>query len=110
MAAIELKRDSALVAYLAENKIEICAECQISVVDVKPNYTNIAIQDIYFEFGGKEYHMDHVWLQERDYPKYMKHEAEEYAWYEIYFEFYKYRDKIDVGMHGLDVIEMNKID
>ena len=110
MKAIELERNSALVAYLAENKIEICAECQISVVDVKPDHTNIAIQDIYFVFNGKEYHMDHVWLQERDYPKYMKHEAEEYAWYEIYFEFYKYRDKIDVGMHGLDVIEMNKID
>ncbi len=117
MKAIELKRDSMLVKTLADRRMEIKAKCQISVIDKKEYYTNIAIQKVTFELNDKEYYMDHIWLQEQDYPEYMldEGEAERFGWYEIYFEFYPYRDKITkneygVPMHGIEVFEMNRID
>lgn len=117
MKAMELKRNSFMVKHLADNRIEVYAHCQISAIKRTPHYTNIAIQDINFEFNGKEYSMDHVWLQERDYPEYMLDEGEAVLndWYEIYFEFYPYRDKTEtneygVPMHGIEVFEMNPIE
>lgn len=114
MAAIELKRDSLAVKMLADRLVVINAKCQISVVDEKKYYTNIAIQNITFEMNGKEYTMNHIWLQECDYPEYMKGLAEELAWYDIRFSFYPYRDKIDLNedgipMHGITVTSMKRI-
>lgn len=114
MAAIELKRDSLIVKMLADRMTVINAKCQISVVDKKPSYTNLAIQKITFELNGKEYVMNHIWLQERDYPEYMKKLAEQHMWYNIRFTFYPYRDKIDLNeagipMHGITVISMKSL-
>ena len=114
MAAVELKRDSLAVKMLADRLSVINAKCQISVVDEKKHHTNIAIQNVTFELNGKEYIINHIWLQEYDYPEYMKGLAEEQAWYEIRFSFYPYRDKIDVNeygipMHGITVTSMKRI-
>ena len=114
MAATELKRDSLAVKMLADRLVVINAKCQISVVDKKKSYTNIAIQNIEFTMNGKEYTMNHIWLQECDYPEYMKGLAEAQAWYEIRFSFYPYRDKVDLNedgipMHGITVTSMKKI-
>ena len=99
---------------LADRLVVINAKCQISVVDEKKHYTNIAIQNIEFTMNGKEYTMNHIWLQECDYPEYMKGLAEAQAWYEIRFSFYPYRDKVDLNedgipMHGITVTSMKKI-
>lgn len=110
----ELKRDSLEVRYMATKKERLTAVCQISVIDKKKYYTNIAIQKISFKYHNKTYEMNHVWLQQRDYPKAMKNKAETHAWYEIEFEFYAYRDKITTNelgskMHGMKVFSMKKI-
>ena len=114
MAAIELKRDSLIVKTLADRQVVVNAKCQISVVDKKKYYTNLAIQHVTFELNGKEYTMNHTWLQECDYPEYMKNLAEQYAWYDIRFTFYPYRDKVNLNengipMHGITVISMKRI-
>lgn len=114
MAAVELKRDSMAVKMLADRLTVINAKCQISVIDRKKYYTNIAIQNITFELNGKEYTINHIWLQGKDYPEYIKDLAEQYAWYDIKFTFYPYRDKIDLNengipMHGITVTSMRKL-
>lgn len=114
MAAIELKRDSLIVKTLADRQVVINAKCQISAIDKKKYYTNLAIQKITFELNGKEYTMNHIWLQGYDYPEYMEKLAEERAWYDIRFTFYPYRDKIDLNeagipMHGITVTSMKRI-
>lgn len=111
---MEVKRDSLEVRYMATKKERLTAVCQISVIDRKEYYTNIAIQKITFKHRGKTYEMNHVWLQQRDYPKAMKDKAERYAWYEVEFEFYAYHDKITTNelgskMHGMKVFSMKKI-
>lgn len=111
---MEVKRDSLEVRYMATKKVRLTAECQISVVDVKEYFTNLAIQKITFKYNGKTYEMDHVWLQQRDYPKAMKDKAKRHEWYEVEFEFYAYHDKINTNelgtrMHGMKVFSMKKI-
>lgn len=110
----ELKRDSLVVKTLADMGTVITAKCQISVIDRKKYYTNIAIQKIEFTINGKEYTMNHIWLQGCDYPEYMEELAEQHAWYNIRFTFYPYRDKITLNeqgipMHGITVTSMKRI-
>lgn len=109
----ELRRDSKEVMVMAMNKVTLKARVQISAIDVKPKYTNIAIQKINFNYKKQDYMLDHAWLQERDYPKGFADKAEEYAWYDIEFTFYQYRDKIDTNeegrrMYGLTVSKIKK--
>ena len=110
----ELKRNSVEVSNFAKNKIKFKAMCQISVIDEKPYYTNLAIQKITFKHKNIEYHLNHLWLQQRDYPAQVLDTVEKYAWYEIEFTFYPYRDKIDVNkrgipMHGMTITSMKKL-
>lgn len=105
MEATLIERNSTLVNYLASQRIKLTGDCQVSAITPKKtrkgNAINIAIQDIYFTFQGKEYKIDHIWLQEVDYPGYFK----PVLWEEYYieFSFYAYRDKVDVNMCGIEI-------
>lgn len=106
-----LKRDSLIVKTLAERNMVLRATCQISKIDKHTRYTNIAIQKINIVINNIEYHIDHLWLQGRDYPSYFIDMAVEGQWYDIEFMFYKYRDKINVNdqgitMHGIDILDV----
>lgn len=105
-----VKRDSLLVKTMADRGITVQATCQISRIDVKPNYTNIALQKITMIINDKEYHMDHIWLQGRDYPEYLGDMAVEGEWFDLDIVFYPYRDKINkneygITMHGIEVVD-----
>lgn len=105
-----IKRDSLLVKTIADRGMVIQATCQISRIDVKPGYTNIALQKITMIINDKEYHMDHIWLQGQDYPKYFGDMAVEGEWFDLDIAFYPYRDKINkneygITMHGIEVVD-----
>ena len=106
----QIKRDNVLIKAMAERRIVLQATCQVSRIDVKPNYTNIALQKITIIINNKEYHMDHIWLQGQDYPRYFGNMAAEGEWFDLDIMFYPYRDKIDkndcgITMHGIEVID-----
>ena len=105
-----IKRDSTIVKTIAEREMLVHATCQISRIMRKGSYTNIALQKITFIINNKEYHMDHIWLQQRDYCRHFKDMAVEGKWYNIDFVFYQYRDRIDrnadgIMMHGINVLD-----
>ena len=104
-----IERDSLLVKMVADRSMECTATCQISKIDVKPKYTNIAIQKITILINGRIKHIDHLWLQEQDYPSSLLDIATEGKWVDIDFIFYPYRDKITknkdgIKMHGMHVL------
>lgn len=55
------------------------------------NYTNILLQEIQFTFNNKTYEIDHIWLQEVDYPVHFKNIAEVDGLYSFVFTTYEYR-------------------
>lgn len=111
-----LKRDAKIIGKLYQQGTIVKAVCQISKIDVKPNYTNVAIQKVYFTVNNNEYFFDHVWLQGRDYKECNElNTLEEGTWVEIEFKFYEYRDKITKTergrmMHGLTVNSYKVLD
>lgn len=112
-----LKRDAKIIGKLYQQGTIVKAVCQISKIDPKTNYTNVAIQKVYFTVNNNEYFFDHVWLQGRDYEKTCKelNTLEEGTWMEIEFKFYEYRDKITKTergrmMHGLTVSNYKVLD
>lgn len=112
-----LKRDAKIIGKLYQQGATVKAVCQISKIDPKANYTNVAIQKVYFTVNGNEYFFDHVWLQGRDYERTCKELStlEEGTWMEIEFKFYEYRDKITKTergrmMHGLTVSNYKVLD
>lgn len=111
-----LKRDAKIVGKLYQQDTIVKAMCQISKIDVKPKYTNVAIQKVYFTVNNNEYCFDHVWLQGRDYKACNDLSTlEEGTWIEIEFKFYEYRDKVTKTergrmMHGLTVNSYKVLD
>ena len=106
-----IKRDSILVKAMAERDVVLQETCQVSTILRRADYANIALQKITFTINGKEYHIDHIWLQQRDYPSYFRSMAKEGEWYDIDFVFYQYRDKKQknadgIMMHGMDVLDI----
>ena len=111
-----VKRDGRLVERLYNERATVKAVCQISKIDDKADYVNVAIQKVYFVVNNIEYYFDHVWLQQKDYKlcSGLK-DIEEGKWVEIEFTFYKYHDKIQKNkkgrmMHGLTLSSFTLID
>ena len=96
-----VSREGKMIQKLYENKITITAIAQISRIKPYANFTNIALQKIFFINNNNEYGFDHVWLQGRDYKLCSKlANVEESQWVEITFDFYEYRDKINRNKGG----------
>ena len=54
-------------------------------------YLNILLQEIQFEFNNKVYELDHIWLQQVDYPTYFRSTAKVNELYAFGFTTYEYR-------------------
>ena len=54
-------------------------------------YLNILLEEIQFEFNSKIYELDHIWLQQVDYPVYFKNMAKIDELYSFSFTTYEYR-------------------
>lgn len=110
-----VKRDGKLVERLSNEKVTMKAVCQISKIDVKTNFTNVAVQKIYFIYNNIEYYFDHVWLQGRDYENCEAlADVQPGEWVEIEFTLYPYRDKITKNrkgrkMHGLTLMNFTHL-
>lgn len=100
-------RDSMLVKSMCDRGIKLTGSAYVSDISDKDTRKgtkiNLMLSDIEFEHSGKQYEIEHCWLQQVDYPTHMKRKAEIGELYYIEFTFYPYRDAIDRGMHGMDV-------
>lgn len=54
-------------------------------------YLNILLQEIQFEFNNKVYELDHIWLQQVDYPVRFRSMAKVDELYSFSFTTYEYR-------------------
>ena len=54
-------------------------------------YLNILLEEIQFTFNNKTYELDHIWLQQVDYPVYFKNMAKIDELYSFSFTTYEYR-------------------
>lgn len=54
-------------------------------------YLNILLKEIQFTFNNKVYELDHIWLQQVDYPVYFRNMAKPDKLYAFSFTTYEYR-------------------
>lgn len=106
MKMIEVKRDHQIISNLCKANTVIRATAVFKEISIKRGYQNVLLTNIEFEFMNNKIILDHCWLQQCDYPKMMKKAmslAKENSIVTIEFKFYKYRDAVDRGMHGMTV-------
>lgn len=111
---VESKRNEMLISILAKNKTVVNGTATIRVDGLeKKGHANGLLTDLEFEFAGNIIHMQHCWLQERDFSNNMREKVratgETYVKVRINFAFYEYRDAIDRGMHGVTIYNLNVI-
>ena len=108
MKEVKITRSDRLVERLAALHVRLEGEAIVS--DSKPTrkgnkkYNNLLLTDIRFIFNNKIYIIEHCWLQEVDYMYTSTLDIRDLnSKVNIKFDFYKYRDKITTGQHGMNI-------
>ena len=100
---VRITRDSDIVAEICKSGAVLNCTARVKEVSYKYGHDNILLQHIVFTYDNTEYYIEHCWLQEQDYPTGFYESVKEGWKYYFQFEFYKYRDAVDRGMHGMTI-------
>ena len=103
------KRNEEFVSILSKCGTKVTGWAILKEKSIKCGYQNVLLTDISFEFMTNEVYIDHCWLQQCDYPRFMfkaMSMAMDNSRVKIDFIFYPYRDATDRGMYGMKVIKI----
>lgn len=92
---IKIEKDDAILGVIRSLDMHLIGSAYVS--KIRPTskygkvYLNILLEEIQFEFNSKVYELDHIWLQQVDYPTYFKNMAKIDELYSFSFVTYEYR-------------------
>ena len=92
---IKIGKDDPMLGII--RSLDIHLEGSAYVSKIRPTakygktYLNILLEEIQFIFNNKIYELDHIWLQQVDYPTYFKGMAKIDELYSFGFTTYEYR-------------------
>lgn len=92
---IKINKDDIILSIICSNDIHLEGSAYIERIEPTKRYgkvyKNVCLSEIQFDFNNKTYELDHIWLQEVDYPNSFNKIMKVDELYAFIFTTYQYR-------------------
>lgn len=101
---VKIEKDDILLSLICNRNMHLQGSAYVDIIQPTTRYgktyKNVCLSEIQFTFNNKTYEIDHIWLQQVDYPNSFNKIMEEGELYAFTFTTYEYRHGEKYQGHG----------